>query len=166
MTRIFLKFSVVLFLGFVVFTADFALAERRKKDDPVLDDHGRPYFHVCGAGTESVGVSGKQMWCRQPILGGYRRQGGFIEWYANGKKRTAGEFQRDRKHGVWIRYYPNGKKREEIEYHNGKEIRKTKYDRRGKVIDASLTDARRAKSKELTKKLREAHSWRKPKENR
>lgn len=159
----YLIFSVLLSLSCAVSIAHAEEKEKRRRDKPILTEQGRPYVHVCAAGTEQVGVVGKQMWCRQPTNAGYRRQGGFIEWYANGKPRTAGDFQRDRKNGVWTRYYPNGKKREEIEYYNGKELRKTKFDRRGKKIDTSEADERRAKAKELSKKLREAHTWQRPK---
>ena len=153
---------VVVHLG--AFSASATDGDRPKRVKPVLTDNGRPYVHACASGTEPVGVVGKQMWCRQPIVGGFRRQGGFIEWYANGKPRSAGDFQRDRKHGIWTRYYPNGKKREEIEYYNGKEIRKTKYDRRGKKLDNTAAQEKQAKEKEMRQKLREAHSWRKPRE--
>lgn len=164
-------FRSTLFFGLVLSMIPAVAAAASSSDPPskkrkvaITDAAGRPYVHVCGAGTEPVGVAGKQMWCRQPVLGGYRRHGAFVEWYANGKRRTAGDYALDHKQGVWTRYYPNGKKREVVEFQNGKEVRRTKYDRRGKAVDDTERLERIKKSRELSKKLREAHSWKKPKD--
>lgn len=116
---------------------------------------GRPYVHICPVGTEPVGEAppkGGQMWCRQPIEGGYRRQGAVAKWYSNGKKRFDGQFERDKKHGVWTKYRPNGKKQEEITYYDGKKVSSTLFDRRGREIDTKERDKREAERRAESKK--------------
>lgn len=116
---------------------------------------GRPYMHVCPIGTEPVGEAppkGGQMWCRQPIEGGYRRQGAVVKWYNNGKKRFEGQFERDKKHGTWTKFRPNGKKQEEITYYDGKKVSKTLFDRRGREINTKERDEREAERKAASKK--------------
>ena len=135
------------------------------------DDGAKKYRHLCPPGTEPFGApppEGKRLWCRQPTRDGtYRRQGKYTAFHPNGKKRTDGNFERDKAHGIWVNYDRNGQKTSESIYWDGKEIKKTRYDRMGTKIEEDPKEKRKelaAKKKNLTdwqgkhqRKNRQAH---------
>ncbi|MCB0325738.1 MAG: hypothetical protein KDD69_19285 [Bdellovibrionales bacterium] len=153
--------AVLLSIGsadLVAVSVPSAHAEINRAAPPKEQKRQKKYVHPCPAGTEAVGEAppeGGSMFCRQPILGGYRKHGNMTGWYANGQKRYEGEYIRGRKHGAWTLYHRNGEKKAVEEWYDGKRVKKHRFDRTGKVI--SETD-KKAKRLEKRKKNRSRHA--------
>ena len=114
----------------------------------------RKYVHPCAPGTEQVGSGppdGLTAYCRQPVVGGYRKQGIETDWYSNGQKRFEGEYVRDKKHGVWTTFHRNGEKKAVETFYNGKRTNKAKYDRKGQPVKEEDKDAQRRENRQKFK---------------
>lgn len=125
---------------------DSASAEIHRAPAPEEPKRRRKYVHPCPPGTEQFGKAppkGGNVFCRQPVVGGYRKHGQQIRWYGNGGKRYEGDYVRGKKHGVWTIYHRNGTKKSVEVWYNGKRKSKTKFDRRGAPITVKDKDAER-----------------------
>jgi hypothetical protein len=128
-------------------------AEINRAEPPKETKRVKKYIHPCPAGTEQFGEGppkGGKVFCRQPIIGGYRKQGNESSWFPNGEKRYEGEYVRDQKHGVWKTYHRNGNVKAVEEYYGGKRTKKTTFDRTGKPIEeVDKSKERREKRKKF-----------------
>lgn len=137
-TRFFL-FCFLFFSFFfgVQFEVNSAQAEINRAPKPKEKKRVRKYIHPCPAGTEQFGEGppkGGKVYCRQPVIGGYLKQGNETSWFPNGEKRYEGDYIRDKKHGVWKTYHRNGRLKAVEEYYDGKRTKKTRFDGKGRPV--------------------------------
>ncbi len=105
----------------------------------------------CPAGTEAFGKpppAGKQIWCRQPVPGGFIRQGNYTAFNRNGSKRVDGMFVNNMKNGRWTTYDRFGRKVKETVFQNDKAVGETRYDSKGKPIASGNRMSARTKKKQ------------------
>jgi hypothetical protein len=118
----------------------------------------KKYIHPCPGGTEQVGKppqeGGTQVFCRQPVMGGYIKHGPSITWHENGQKHFEGEYYADKKHGKWITYDRNGRRKAQEEWFDGKLVKKADYDKNGAAVEKPDRRALRDEKKK-------ENSWRK-----
>jgi hypothetical protein len=113
------------------------------------------YVHPCPEGTEAVGKNppeGKRIFCRQSIVGGYRKHGTYTTWYHNGQARVVGEYHAGKRHGVWKYYHKNGKPKSIARYYDDELVEETVFGPDGKAVPA---DEKKQKREEIRKK----NSW-------
>src|SRR5262245_14970726 len=102
-----------------------ALAEQQRKQK-------------CPAGTEAFGApppNGKQIWCRQPVPGGFVRQGTYSAFHRNGQKRTDGNYDHNKRHGKWTSFDREGNKVKEEYFYDDKKYKEVRFDKNGKPFD-------------------------------
>lgn len=125
----------------------------------LADDGDGGFRQKCPAGTQAYGKpppEGKQIWCRQPVPGGYIRQGRYVAYHRNGKKKVQGNFEQNKPHGAWISYDRFGQKVKETDYYDGKIVNKIRFDKKGKPVEGDPKDQRKDKSK---KKQEDLTDW-------
>jgi hypothetical protein len=55
------------------------------------------------------------------------KHGPFAEWYANGRKRTAGSYRHGKPDGLWLYWDESGRKTAEREYRDGTIVEDRKF---------------------------------------
>lgn len=145
-------------LALLLLLPSVALAEINRAEPEPEKKVKRKYVHPCPGGTEQFGKAppdGGKVYCRQPVVGGYRKHGNETSWYANGTKRFEGEYVRGKKHGTWTVYHRNGRKKATEVWFNGERREKVRYDKKGVAIKEVDKDAERRATR---KKYRWRHS--------
>ena len=123
------------------------------------DDGDGGFRQKCPPGTQAYGKpppEGKQIWCRAPVPGGYIRQGRYVAYHRNGKKRVQGNFEQNKPHGAWLVYDRFGNKVKETDYYDGKVVKKVRFDKHGKPIDG---DPKELRAEKTHKKQEDLTDW-------
>lgn len=108
------------------------------------------YVHHCPEGTEAVGKNppeGRIIFCRQPVVGGYRKHGKYTTWYYNGQARVVGEYYAGKRHGIWKYYHRNGKPKSTATYYDDKLVEETFFTPDGKAVSATERKQKREEMK-------------------
>ena len=84
----------------------------------------RPTPLTCPSGAARVDVaspSGPASWCQRPARDGLpHREGPFVAWYPDGRKREAGQYRNGREEGPWVRWHTTGALAEAGVYRDGR----------------------------------------------
>lgn len=152
-----LTFAGVFAFCFGIPSSAWAERDGFKQGEEQQVSRKKKYLHLCPPGTEPVGKApqegGTQVFCRQPVVGGYVKQGLAVTWHENGQKHFEGEYYGDKKHGKWVTFDRNGRRKAQEEWFNGKLVKKAQYDKNGTVIEKPDRNALRDKKKK-------ENSWR------
>ena len=85
----------------------------------------RPTPLTCSSGAARVDValpSGPASWCQRPARDGLpHREGPFVAWYPDGRRKIEGAYRDGVADGAWTYWSPDGRKREAGQYRNGRE---------------------------------------------
>ena len=81
-----------------------------------------PAFCPIGAALKQAkGSFGREKWCVREDRGGIEiKDGPYVAWWTDGKKRAEGNYAGGKQHGEWIEWYSTGLRAAEGDYRNGR----------------------------------------------